>query len=144
MGLGDGRRACRLPSSRRWPRAGDGWFGAHVGARRGLRLFDIDQLESEGGASVDAAGTTSLAEAFLRGRRAARGRGHFEEAGPALPVRAHPSLAGRGGLPGPRRGPRHRQYLRGPRALPPMKQLPLDAAALHLCRDQLGAWTLDA
>lgn len=143
VGLGDGPYAdIVVPLQSALAAGDDGWFGAHVGARRGLRLFDIDQLESEGGASVDAAGTASLAEAFFAAGARPRVQGYFEEARPTtrcLYVLTHPW---RGEVDYPGYAADHGIAERAGPALPPT--VPLDAAALHLCRDQLGAWTMDA
>lgn len=119
----------------------DSWFRAHVGARSGLRLFGIDQLDSEGGASVDAAGTAALAAAFFAAGARPRVQAYFEEARPTtrcLYVLTHPW---RGEVVYPGYAEDHAIAERTGPALPPT--VPQDTAALHLCRDQLGVWTMD-
>lgn len=122
--------------------AGDGdWFGAHVGARKGLSVYGIEQFEGEGGTVVDAAGAAELAAAFFAAGARPRVQAYIEEPRPTsicLYVLTHrwqgdvsyPGVVDLGdGAPiGPQ----------------PPSTVPLDAAALHLCPDRDETWTLDA
>lgn len=119
------------------------WFEAHVdAANAGMKLFDIGQLDSEGGTTVDGAGASALAAAFFAAGARPRVQAYFEEQRATTVCLYALTHRWQGTVGYPGYAEDHAITARTSPELPPT--VPLDAAALHVCRDGLGAWTLDA
>lgn len=116
------------------------WFAERVGERLGLGMFDIGQLDSEGRTVLDAAEAGAVAAAFFAAGARPRIQAYFVDERWTITCLDALTHRWQGDVPYPGVDDLGGGEPIGPQ---PPASVPLDAAALRLCRDQLGRWTLD-
>lgn len=115
------------------------WFGARAPDGRRVHVFGIGQMDSEGGTSANGEAIGALADAFFQAGARPRIQAYFESVGETTVCLYVLTHAWQGAVPYP--GVDDIGSAEPVGGQPPAT-VPLDGAALHICRDQLGEWLL--
>lgn len=122
--------------------AGDGtWFGARVDDGRPLDLFDVREMDGEGGTALDSAGTAALAAAFGAAGSRPKVQAYFVEPRETITCLYVLTHRWQGDVAFPGYSPDQDATPRIGPPLPPT--VPLDGAAFHVCRGRPAEWLLD-